>query len=128
MKVSFSRDKESCRKALEEAGAKKVAFVYHLKIIDSNGYEKWLSECKKRSNGKRLFQVKAGPVAREEMMIDEIVIDEFLSIKEAFDFISAFADTLKQVCSEYTVLAIIPEPSITLYLFIILNAETFWQP
>ncbi|MGR9013067.1 MAG: Dimeric alpha-beta barrel [Gammaproteobacteria bacterium] len=116
MNMSFSRDKESCRKALEEAGAKKVAFVYHLKIRDSNGYDKWLSESKNSFNNKRLFRVMADPAAREEMLIDEIVIDEFPSIQEAFDFISTFDATLKQACSEYTVLAIMPEPSVTFHL------------
>jgi len=32
MNMSFSTDKALCRKALEEAGSRKVAFVYHLKI------------------------------------------------------------------------------------------------
>jgi len=114
--MSFSIDQESCRKALAEAGAKKVALVFHLKIRDSNDYGKWLSESKNSFNGKRLFRVKADPVAREGMLIDEIVIDEFPSIQEAFDFMSAVDDTLKQVCTEYTVLAIMPEPSITFHL------------
>jgi hypothetical protein len=114
--MSFSMDKESCRKALEEAGARKVAFVHHLKIKDPNGYGKWLSESKDSFNSKRLFRVKADPVAREGMLIDEIVIDEFPSIQEAFDFMSAFAGALNQVCSEYTVLTIMPEPSITFYV------------
>jgi uncharacterized protein (DUF1330 family) len=113
MNMSFSIDKESFRKALEEAGARKVAFVHHLKIKDSNGYGKWLSESKNSFNSKRLFRVKADPVAREGMLIDEIVIDEFQSIQEAFDFISAFDDALNQVCTEHTVLTIMPEPSIT---------------
>jgi len=114
MNMSFSTDKESCRKALEEAGSQKVAFVYHLKITDLNGYDKWLT--KSRHNGKRLYRVKADPVAREGMLIDEIVIDEFSSVQEAFDFLSTFENSLKQVCSEHTILAIIPEPSITFYV------------
>jgi len=111
MNMSFSTDNESWRKALEEAGSKKVAFVYHLKIKDLNGYEKWLT--KSRHNGKRLYRVKADPVAREGMLLDEIVIDEFSSVKEAFDFLSTFENSLKLVCSEYAILAILPEPSIT---------------
>ncbi|MGB3212284.1 MAG: hypothetical protein WBB19_16400 [Desulforhopalus sp.] len=114
--MSFSRDKKSCRKALEEAGARKVAFVYHLKIRDSNGYNKWLSESKNSFSSKRLFRVKADPVAREGMLMDEIVIDEFPSTQEAFGFMSTFDDTLKQVCSEYTILTILPEPSVTFHL------------
>jgi hypothetical protein len=116
MNMSFSRNKESYRKALEVAGARKVAFVHHLKVRDSNGYHKWLGESKNSLNGKRLFRVKTDPVAREDMLIDKIVIDEFSSIKEALDFMSAVDDTLKQVCSEYTVLAIMPEPSATFHL------------
>jgi len=116
MKMSFSIDKESCPKAVAGAGAKKVAFVYHLKIRDSKGYAEWLRESQYSLNGKRLFRVKTDPVAREGMLIDEIVIDEFPSVQEAFDFMSAFYETLKQVCTEYAVLAIMPEPSITFHL------------
>ena len=111
MNMSFSTDKESCRKALEEAGSRKVAFVYHLKIKDLNGYDKWLT--KSRHNGKRLYRVKADPVAREGMLLDEIVIDEFSSVKEAFDFLSTVENSLKLVCSEHTILAILPETPIT---------------
>jgi hypothetical protein len=90
-----------------------LAVVYHLKISDSNGYDKWLNESKDNFGCKRLFRVKADPVAREGMLIDEIVIDEFPSIQAAFEFFSAFDETLDQVCAEYTVLAIEPEPSVT---------------
>jgi hypothetical protein len=114
MNTSSSTDKELCRKALEKAGAKKVALVSHLKIKDTNGYDKWLTES--RHNGKRLYRVKTDPVAREGMLIDEIVIDEFSSVKEAFDFLSTFENSLKQVCSEHTVLALIPEPTITFHV------------
>jgi len=114
MNTSFSTDRESCRKALEKAGSRKVAFVYHLKINDLNGYDKWLT--KSRHNKKRLYRVKVEPVAREGMLIDEIVIDEFLSVQEAFDSLSAFENSLIQVCSEHTILAIIPEPSITFHV------------
>jgi uncharacterized protein (DUF1330 family) len=114
MNMTFSTDKESCRKAIEWAGSRKVAFVYHLKIIDLNGYDKWLT--KSTHNRKRLYRVKADPVAREGMLIDEIVIDEFSSAQEAFDFFSTFENSLKEVCSEHTVLAIIPEPSITFHM------------
>ena len=116
MDMPLSLDKESFRKALEGSGARKVAFVHHLKISDSNGYDKWLGESKNRFNGRRLFRVKTDPVAREGMLIDEIVIDEFPSIQGAFDFMAAFDDALKQVCTEHTVLALTPEPSITFYL------------
>lgn len=114
MNKSFSTDKESCRKALKEAGSRKVAFICHLKITDLNGYDKWLA--KSRHNRKRLYRVKADPVAREGMLIDEIVIDEFSSVQEALDFFSTYEDSLNQVCSEHTILVIIPEPSITFHV------------
>ena len=112
--MSFSTDKKSCRKAIEEAGSKKVAFVYHLKITDLNGYDKWLT--KSRHNRKRLYRVKADPVAREGMLIDEIMIDEFSSVQEAFEFLSTFENSLKQVCSEHAILVVIPESSITFHV------------
>lgn len=114
--MSFVIYKESCRKALEEAGGRKVAFLYHLKVSDFNGYGEWLSESNNSYNGKRLFRVKTDPVAREGMLIDEIVIDEFPSTQKALNFMSAFEDGLKQVCTEYTVFAIMPEPSFTFQL------------
>lgn len=116
MNKSLSKDKESCLKALKEADAKRGAFVCHLKIEDFNGYEKWLNKSKDKFSGKRLFRVKADPAPREGMLIDEIVIDEFPSIQAAFEFLSAFGDTLKRVCAEHTILAIIPEPSITFHV------------
>ncbi len=91
-----------------------MAFVYHLKITDLNGYDKWLA--KSTHNRKRLYRVKADPVAREGMLIDEIVIDEFSSAQEAFDFFSTFESSLKQVCSEHTILVLIPQPSITFHV------------
>ena len=48
MNMTISIEIKSFSKALEEAGARKVAFVYHLKIRDSNGYDEWLSESKNR--------------------------------------------------------------------------------
>ncbi len=50
------------------------------------------------------------------MLIDEVVIDEFSSIQEAFDFLSTYESILKQVCSVHTILVIIPEPSITFHV------------
>ncbi len=116
MYMSLPIDKKTCRKEVEKAGAKRLAFVYHLKIGDSNGYDKWLKKSRESSGCKRMFRVKADPVAREGMLVDEIVIDEFSSIQAAFDFRSAFDDSLHQVCTEYAVLIIIPEPSITFSL------------
>ena len=84
--------------------------------MDQNGYNTWLNESKNSFNSKRLFRVKADPVAREGMLIDEIVIDEFPSAQKAFDFMSAFAGALNQACSEHTVLVIMPEPSITFHV------------
>jgi uncharacterized protein (DUF1330 family) len=116
MQMSASINRESCRNALEKAGANRVAFVYHLKIEDSDGYDKWISESKDGFSGKRLFRVKVDPVAREGMWIDEIVIDEFPSVQTAFEFLSTFGDALKRICTEHAVLAIVPEPSLTLHL------------
>jgi len=79
-------------------------------------YGKWLSESKNSFHVKRLFRVKVDPVAREGMLIDEIVIDEFPSIQLAFDSMSSHDDAFKQICSEYAVLAIVPEPSVTFHL------------
>jgi hypothetical protein len=121
MDMSFSIDKESCRKAVEEAGVKRLALVYHLNISDSNGYDEWLYESKGRFGCKRLFRVKADPVAREGMLIDEIVIDEFPSIQAAFEFISAFDETLDRVCAEHAVLAMEPEQPVTFHLVKILS-------
>ncbi|WP_040578544.1 hypothetical protein [Methylomicrobium album] len=112
MDIFTSLDNESCRKALEKAGSSRVAFVYHLKIKDPNDYQKWLNESENSFSGKRLYRVKADPVAREGMLVDEILIDEFSSLKEGIDFMSTFGDALEQVCSEYAILAIKPEPSI----------------
>jgi hypothetical protein len=55
MNMSFSIDKESFRKALEESGAKRVAFVHHLKIGDLHAYRKWLNESNDYSSDKRMF-------------------------------------------------------------------------
>ena len=116
MDIFTSLDNESCRKVLEKAGSSKVAFVYHLKIKDPNDYKKWLNESENSFSGKRLYRVKADPVAREGMLVDEILIDEFPSLKEGLDFMSAFGDVLEQVCSEHVILAIKPEPSIIFHL------------
>lgn len=116
MNIPVATNKEFCHRALDKADARKIAFVWHLKIRDNNGYEKWLSESENSFSGKRLFRVKADPVAREDMQLDEIVIDEFPSIKAAFEFISTYDDVLRRVCAEHIVLAIKPEPPLTFYL------------
>lgn len=116
MNMPFSIDKESFSKFLEEAGISKVAFVFHLKVKDLNGYSKFLKESENSFNSKRLFRVKADPVAREGMWIDEIIIDEFPSTQAAFKFLSTFDETLDQVCAEHTVLAIKPELSVIFYM------------
>lgn len=121
MNMSFSIDKESFSKSLKEAGIRKVAFVFHLKVKDINGYSKFLKESENSFNSKRLFRVKADPVAREGMWIDEIIIDEFPSTQAAFKFLSTFDETLDQVCAEYTVLAIEPEPSALFYMVKIIS-------
>ena len=95
MNMPFSIDKESFSKSLEEAGIRKVAFVFHLTVKDLNGYSKFLKESENSFNSKRLFRVKADPVAREGMWIDEIIIDEFPSTQAAFKFLSTLH--LKQI-------------------------------
>jgi hypothetical protein len=112
MDIFTSLDSESCRKAIEEAGASRLSFVYHLKIRDLDGYKKWLNESEHSFSGKRLYRVKADPVAREGMLVDEILIDEFSSLKEGLNFMSAFGGALERFCSEHVILAIKPEPSI----------------
>lgn len=121
MNMSFSIDKESFSKSLEEASISKVAFVFHLRVKDINGYSKFLKESENSFNSKRLFRVKADPVAREGMWIDEIIIDEFPSTQAAFKFLSTFDETLDQVCAEHTVLAVEPEPSVIFYMVKIIS-------
>ncbi len=115
-KMTVITDLTSCRKALEEAKAQKIALIYHLKIAEQAGYRQWLAESLGRFGCRRLFHVTVDPVPREGMLIDEIVIDEFPSVREAFDFLSNFKDTLQQVCSEHAFLAVMPEPAITFHL------------
>ena len=112
MNMPFSIDKASFGSSLEASGVRKVAFVFHLTIKDLNDYSKLLKESENRFNSKRLFRVKADPVAREGMWVDEIIIDEFPSTEAALSFFSTFNEALDQVCAEYTVLAIKPEPAV----------------
>jgi len=114
MNTLLLSDKKSCRNALADANARKVAFIYHLKIDDFDGYEKWLMTS--GHHVKRLYRVEVDPASREGMLIDEIVVDEFSSVQEAFDFLSAFECNLMQVCSMCTILAILPEPLIVFQL------------
>lgn len=114
-------DIEKFCRTIEAPGIQKVAFVYHLKIGNQNGYKKWLNESKDKFGGRRLFRVKADPVSREGMLIDEVVIDKYSNSKFAVEFLSTFIESLKQVCTEYTILAIIPEPSGTFYLIKVIS-------
>ncbi len=113
MKTNNLISKVLCSKSLEEVEAKKVAFVYHFKIKDADIYKEWLKESSHNFGCKRLFQIRPDPVPREGMRLDELVIDEFSSVQEAFDFNAAFEDIFQYFCSEYAVLAIKPEPSRT---------------
>ncbi len=113
MNISSNIDIKAFLRTLKEnVSSQKVALVFHLKIEDCQGYEKWLDESEAQFGGKRLYRVKADPAPREGMLIDEIVIDEHPSAQSALEFMSAFDEGLKQVCIVYAVLAIIPEPSI----------------
>jgi hypothetical protein len=121
MQILSSNSIETFRSTLEGAGARKVAFVYHLEIEDFNGYKKWLNESKDEFGSKRLFRVKADPVSRERMLIDEIVIDEYPTPQTALKFMSAFDVALKQVCTVHAVIAVVPEPSFTFRLVKVLS-------
>ena len=116
MHIFTTLDKESCRKVIEEEGASRLSFVYHLKVKDIDDYKKWLKETEHNFSGKILYRVKVDPVAREGMLVDEILIDEFSSLQEGLDFLSAFGGTLERFCSEHVILAIKPEPSIVFNL------------
>ncbi|MDD2853662.1 MAG: hypothetical protein PHY09_17390 [Desulfuromonadaceae bacterium] len=105
---------ENSREMLEKcAGKNKIALIFHLKISDFEGYNDWLYGSKGKFGSRRMFRVKADPVPREGMEIDEIVIDEFPSSKSAIEFMSVFGAGLKLICSNVAVLAIVPEPSAT---------------
>ncbi|WP_203219207.1 hypothetical protein [Pseudoalteromonas sp. S16_S37] len=56
-----------------------------------------------KQSGKRLYRVKVDPVAREGMLLDEIVIDEFVSPQEALSFFATFEPVLKKNCSDLVV-------------------------
>jgi hypothetical protein len=105
---------KSPRGALENgAGNSKVALIFHLKITDFDAYKNWLDQSKNKLSSKRLYRVKVDPAPREGLEIDEIVIDEHNSAQKAIEFMSAFGGDLKKVCSDVTVLAIVPEPAVT---------------
>ena len=100
----------------EATGSQKVALVFHIKIEDCEGYKKWLDESEAQFDSKRLYRVKTDHVPREGMFVDEIIIDEHAYAQSALKFMSAFEERMKQVCSEFTVLAVIPKPRITFNL------------
>jgi len=111
MDIQTSIDTDVSRITLErDAGARKVALIFHLKIEDVDGYVNWLEESKNQLGSKRLYRVKVDPAPREGMLIDEIVIDEYSSAKSAIESMSAFGVDLKRVCSVHAALAIVPEP------------------
>ncbi|NOU49066.1 Dimeric alpha-beta barrel [Pseudoalteromonas sp. JBTF-M23] len=116
MHIFTSLDIESCRKTIAGEGANRVSFVYHLKISDIDGYKTWLNESEHSFSGKRLYRVKADPVAREGMLVDEILIDEFYSVQKGLDFLSTLGGALERFCSEYAILVIKPEPPIVFHL------------
>lgn len=91
----------------------RVALIYHLRIGDKATYNNWRSKSvglHKNMGGSRLFNISADPVAREGMLVDEIIIDEYPSSEMALDFINATKSELSKGCYEVTVLAIKPEP------------------
>lgn len=101
------------------AGTGKVALIFHLKIEDFAVYENWLVESENKFGSRRLYRIRVDPAPREGMLIDEIIIDEHSSAKSAFEFISNFSAGLKQICSVYAVLAIVPESPV---IFLIVKA------
>ena len=114
MDIPNSIEAEATRMTLERnAGARKIALVFHLKIDDVDGYENWLEESRNQFGSNRLHRLKVDPAPREGMLIDEIVIDEHSSAQYALAFMSTFGDGLKRVCSVYAALAIVPEPNLT---------------
>ena len=65
MYMDLPLDRDLRRETVEEAYLRKLAFVYHLKISDLNGYDEWLKEGQNSFGCKRLFRVKTDPVARK---------------------------------------------------------------
>ncbi len=96
-----------------DAGANRVALVFHIGIADASAYRAWLAETNGKLGSKRLYRVKADPVPREGMVIDEIVIDEHPTAHSALHFLATYGDDLKRACRELAVLAIVPEPPAT---------------
>lgn len=114
MDISISIDPEESRRTLErDAGARKVALIFHLKIADFEAYKNWLDETNSKMGSRRMYRVKVDPAPREGMVIDEIVIDEHSSSRSALEFMSTFGAGLKQVCRDLAVLAMVPEPPAT---------------
>ncbi|QSX37666.1 hypothetical protein [Shewanella sedimentimangrovi] len=110
MNILSSTDTALLRKSTEDAGMRRLAIVYHLKISDTPAYESWLRESQGKFGCKRLFRVKADPVAREGMLLDEIIIDEFSSPRSALMFLSVYSEALQKACSEHAILVVKPEP------------------
>jgi hypothetical protein len=87
--MDISIDPEESRRTLErDAGARKVALIFLLKIEDFEAYKEWLDQTEGKMSGRRLHRVKVDPVPREGMVIDEIVIDEHCSSQSALEFMS----------------------------------------
>ncbi|GLQ29967.1 Dimeric alpha-beta barrel [Litoribrevibacter albus] len=110
--MDILKDIASCREVIKTTSGKRLALIYHLNIKDSVGYESWLKATMNGAGGKRLFRIKPDPVAREGMLLDEIVIDEFTSYKAAFDCLEHHCETLAQVCAECSILCVEPEPPV----------------
>ena len=117
MNLSPAFDPEETRNSLpRDAGANRVALVFHLGISDASAYRAWLAETNGKLGSKRLNRVKVDPIPREGMVIDEIVIDEHPSAQSALEFMATYGDDLKQACRELAVLAIVPEPPATFHM------------
>jgi uncharacterized protein (DUF1330 family) len=96
-----------------------VALIYHIKVKDSKAYKTWCinsSEQLESTSGRRVFNFAVDPVAREGLLIDYVVIDEFFSPKIALEFFSVTKAHLNSSCSQNTVLAIYPEVKLKLFI------------
>lgn len=74
-----------------------MALIFHLKIGDGEGYEKWLNESEAQFDGERLHRVKVDQAAREGMLVDEIIIDEHPSAQSSLAFMSVFYEVFHRV-------------------------------
>jgi len=69
----------------------RVALIYHLQIKDKEAFGNWSTNSLELLNsmgGHRLFNISVDPVPREDMLIDEIIIDEYPSTEIALKYVA----------------------------------------